>query len=190
MELRQVADVILGILVSREKKESGIYKYQLFSFDDYDKGDNQYTLIEANEFFANKLVMKDDIIFRLVCPNKMIYIDKEFDNLLISSQVCIIRAKKDMLDSKFLKWYLESEMGKEQLLLNATGSSIKKISISALKQVKVPLISLEKQKKIGDLIKLWDDEKETVKKIMSKKEILYNSIIEDITLKEDSIINE
>lgn len=184
MELDKIATVIIGILVNREANDEGQYKYNLFNLKNYEEGIYEYSEIGTKNNFDNKLTKKGDIIFRLVCPNKIVYIDEKNEGLIISSQLCIIRPNPDKIDSLFLKWYLESELCREQLLLNVTGSSIQKVSVNALRKFWIPQIDLEKQKKISNLIELSEKERNVMKKILDTKQKLYNGIIEEIIKKE------
>lgn len=96
------------------------------------------------------------------------------------SQMCIIRVDPKKVDSQYLKWYLESESGKERILENITGSSIQKISVSDLRKLEVPIIALEKQKGITDLVNLWNKQKQISEEIIRQKEVLYNTYINEI----------
>lgn len=179
MKLGDIAEVIIGILVSRERTLNGEYEYSLFSFKSCNN-DEKANNITTNRNLDKQLTCEGDILFQLTYPNKIIYVDKNLENLLITSQICIIRPKKEIIDSIYLKWYLCSEKCSEQIALNITGSSIKKISVSDLRNTKIPCIELDKQRKIRDLIKLWDDEKKIMETIIQKKDLLYKKIIEDI----------
>ena len=131
MKLEEVANVIIGILANREQDKDGKYQYNLFNIKNYEEGINKNTKIITRNCFDKKLTQKGDIIFRLVYPNKIIYVDDKYENLIITSQMCIIRPDTELIDPIFLKWYLESELCKDKILLNLTGSSIKKISVNA-----------------------------------------------------------
>lgn len=180
MKLEQMAEVIIGILVSREEDKDGYYTYRLFNLKAHEEGKNEFSEIRTRNCFDKKLTKQGDIIFRLVCPNKLVYVDNAYENLLIPSQMCIIRPKQNMVDSIFLKWYLESDLCREQILLNVAGSSIQKISVNAVRNIDIPEIEIEKQKKIRDLIELWMQEKNIMEMMIDRKEKLYDSIIEEI----------
>lgn len=75
---------------------------------------------------------------------------------------------------------MENERGKERILENITGSSIQKISVSDLRKLEVPIIALEKQKGITDLVNLWNKQKQISEEIIRQKEVLYNTYINEI----------
>lgn len=179
MKLEEVANVFIGILVNRETTENGRYEYQIFNMKDYEEK-REYQVVRTEKDFSDKATKQGDLLFRLVAPNKIIYVDETQENFLVPSQLCIIRPNKEKIDSIFLKWYLESQKGKEKIMLEQKGSSIQKISIASLKKLEIPKVNLDKQKKIKDLIDVWNQEKEIMKKIIDAKEILYSNIIEQI----------
>ena len=81
---------------------------------------------------------------------------------------------------------MEYGAGWQQINFNITGSTVKKISVSDLRKIKIPQIDLSTQKKIKDLIELWEREKKVLNKIISKKNNLYKSIIEEIIVDKES----
>ena len=179
MKLEEVSQVSIGILTSREVTEIGENEYKLFNLKNYDNQE-EYEDVKTLKNFDDKLTRKGDLLIRLVYPNRIIYIDGEMENLLVPSQMCIIRVDPKKVDSQYLKWYLESESGKERILENITGSSIQKISVSDLRKLEVPIIALEKQKGITDLVNLWNKQKQISEEIIRQKEVLYNTYINEI----------
>ena len=91
-----------------------------------------------------------------------------------------------MIDPVFLKWYLENGDGKNDLKSNMTGSTVKKITMNDLRKIKIPLINIETQRKLKDLILFWEREKKVLKEIVERKDDLYNGIIEEIIDKENN----
>ena len=181
MELGQIAEIIIGILVSREAKTDGCYSYSLFDLKNYEMNQGEDVIIHTSRFFDKQITQPNDLIFRLVCPNKIVYVhDSKTENKLITSHFCIIRLRENMIDPVFLKWYLEYGDGQRQILFNITGSTVKKISVSDLRKIKIPKIDLATQKKLKDLMELWEREKTVLREIINKKDYLYNSIIEEV----------
>lgn len=185
MKLCQMADVSMGILLSREENKEGSRQYKLFDMKSYEEN-IEYGMFFTEKNFDDKLTKENDLLFRLVYPNKLVYISKEQENLLVTSQLCIIRTNKEILNPTFLKWYLESKLGKEKIMLEMRGSSIQKISVSSLRNIEIPEVEIEKQRNIEDLINLWKKEQETLQSLIESKEKLYNSIIEEIVERKEN----
>lgn len=183
MKIKDVAQIFIGILTTREIANNGNYNYKIFNIKNYDLQE-QYETVKTDKLLDDKLTRQGDILVRLVYPNRVVYINEKMENLLVPSQMCVIRVDKDKYSSDFLKWYLESDLGKEKLLDETKGSSIQKISVSSLKEIEIPDLSLDRQKKIADLISLWCQERDTLQKIIINKDKLYNSLITEIIEKE------
>ena len=183
MKLSDVSEIFIGILVKREEKKGGEYQFAIFDLKNYENNENEYDIVETDKNLEYKLTKKGDLIFRLVYPNKIIYIDKKLQGMLVSSQWCIIRPQK--INAKFLKWYLESDEGKENILTNISGSTVQKISVQSLKMLEIPEITLQQQKKLEDIIELWKKEKKILLEIINSKELLYKNLIEEFVKKEN-----
>lgn len=179
MQLEKIANISIGILASREIREEGKYTYKMFNLKNYEEK-QEYQTIKTEKDFSDKTTQQGDLLFRLVAPNKIIHVEKKQENLLVTSQLCIIRPDQTKINPIFLKWYLESESGKEKIMIEQKGSSIQKISIASLKKIEIPEVELKKQEKIKDLIEVWGREKEVMQTIIETKDKLYESIIEQI----------
>ena len=110
MKLGEIANVSIGILVNREISEEGEHEYQIFNLKNYEEK-REYETVKTQKDFSDRTTKQGDLLFRLVAPNKIIYVSKKEENLLVPSQLCIIRANKEKINPTFLKWYLESQSG-------------------------------------------------------------------------------
>lgn len=177
MKLEEIAQVMIGVLAKREQEKEGENRYSLFSLKNYEEK-QPYEELKTNKDLSEKVARRDDLLFRLLYPNKIIYVDEEIEGILIPSQFGIIRTQKEKMDPIVLKWYLESKKAKKELELQVTGSIIKSMPLTNLKKVSIPDISLENQENMKKLILLWKEEKEISQKILEEKEKLYDSYLE------------
>lgn len=180
MKLEDLTEISIGILVKRERKETGENRYKLFSLKNYEEK-LEFEEIRTEKKLDNSISKEGDLLFRLVYPNKIILIDRTIQGLLIPSQFCIIRTKK--IRPIVLKWYLESQKVREELEIKASNSIIKNTKVSSIRKLEIPEIEEEKQKDMEKLIKLWEKEKEIHKKILNDKEKLYNFYLEKMIQK-------
>lgn len=183
MKLEDVANISIGILTSREKNQYGEYEYKIFNLKNYDEKE-EYEIVKMPRNLQSKLTKKGDILIKLIYPNRVIYIGEDMENLLVPSQMCLIRVDKNKANPQFLKWYLESDIGRQNLLQGITGSIIPKISVSSLRKIEIPKISIEKQNETAELIELWGKEKRILEEIINQKDCLYNNMIMQIVEKE------
>ena len=182
MRLEEVAQVIIGVLSKRENDSNGENSYELFSLK------NKETL-RTNKNLSDKLAQKGDLLFRLLSPNKIIYVDENIEGKLIPSQFCIIRANREKINPTVLKGYLESDKSKTDMESLITGSIIKSMTVAELRKIDIPNIAIEKQLEMEQLIKLCEKEKNILEEILKKKEKIYNWYLEEM-VKKGEIANE
>lgn len=175
MKLGDVSEIIIGLTLNRELFSSG-YNYPLFSFKNMETNEN-FEILSFRKKYQKEITQENDLLFRLVYPNKIVLVDNNLTNLLVSSQLCIIRPNPDLINPIFLKWYLESDLGKSKIEMQIIGTTIKKITVSSLRGIYIPKVPLETQNKISNLIIEWEKEKTNLKKLIDKKDKLYNELI-------------
>jgi len=76
--------------------------------------------------------------------------------------IALLKPQRDVLDGLFLKYYLESNFGKQQANLYAVGLAQKTLTLGALKNFSFPKISFERQKQIAEKIQAMDTESEVL----------------------------
>ena len=84
MKLDDIAEVNIGILLNREIKNEGNNPYKIFNLKQYDENE-EYEIYKLKNNYNTKLTKKGDLLFRMVYPNRLIYVDKNLENLLVSS---------------------------------------------------------------------------------------------------------
>ena len=105
---------------------------------------------------AKRKIQKNDVIFSTVRPNQKHYgiIKKPIENMICSTGFAVISGKKDILDNRFLYYYLSQDEIVNYLQVIAENSvsvypSIKPTDITKLK-IKLPEIT--EQRKIADIL--------------------------------------
>ena len=141
MKLIDIADVMIGVLTKRENNKNGENSYSLFSLKNYEE-EIGFEEFKTNKNLDSKVTKKGDLLFRLLHPNKIIYVDEKLDGTLIPSQFCIIRPNKKQINPIVLKWYLESNNATNELNSKVTGSIIKSMSVANLKTLNIPYIPI------------------------------------------------
>lgn len=84
---------------------------------------------------------------------------------------------------EYVALYLNSVPGKAQLCLRQNTVRISTITISDVKNIDIPLIPMEKQRKLVDLFLLYERESSIMEKITQNRKKLINSILSQ-TIKE------
>ena len=185
MFLEDITKINIGIVLRRKEamyKSKDTYDYKIFNLKNYEEK-IEYEDFYSEENLDNYIAKKGDLLFRLAFPIKIIEVDDEIEGLLINSQYCIIRmCDYDNLtyNIDFVKWFLESNMAKNQLEKYLIGTSVKTVPVANLRKLKIPAISVEKQEKLSSLINNWNRQKILYTKIIKEKDYYYNTLITKI----------
>lgn len=95
-----------------------------------------------------------------------VYIADDLENVVLGYHCTLITPNENLLDGKYLNVYLNSYLAKKYFSNQASGSGQRyTLTSEAIGNVKIPLISLKEQKKIGSLFSTIDKKIETNKNI-------------------------
>ncbi len=160
MKIKEIAEVGSGLVVARKKAilEKEIVKsYKQLNLKAFNR--NGYIDLEELEVLNAKEIIDDyylthegDIIVRLTDPFTAVYIDKDREGIVITSNFCIIRCSKKY-SAEFLSYFINSDKAKKMLLGNLQGTIMKNINMSAVGEIQIPNILVAKQKIIGKLLR-------------------------------------
>lgn len=183
MKLSDIAEIRTGQVLSRKqaKGELGI-PYKVFTLSSILKdGKINKDLIEdfqSNSMIDEQLLTKeDDVLIRLSAPYTAVYITKEYENILIPSLVAVIRLKSEEYLPEYVKIFLNSKIAKDEIKREASGTVITTVTTKSLKEMFIPCLPLQKQKRLIHFTKAYLDEKDIMEKIMKLKEEEYQFII-------------
>lgn len=110
-----------------------------------------------------------DIIMTSEAPMGELYLVKKGEKYCLGQRLFGIRANSEKLFAPYLFYFLQSTQGRHELQRRASGSTAEGIRQTELVQIEVSLPSLEVQKKISEILGLYDE-----------KKALNNLIIENI----------
>lgn len=192
MVVKDIAIVGSGLVVSRKKAihtKDIIKSYKQLNLRAINK--NGYIEEQKLEILNVKEIIDDyylthegDIIVRLTDPFTAIYISKDMENIVISSNFCVIRCSENYCPD-FLSYYINSDSARKSLLSNLQGSIMKNINMSAIGEMEIPNIPLKKQHIIGNLFKAQTQKIIILNKIQEKEDKLQKAILVKIENMED-----
>jgi type I restriction-modification system specificity subunit len=85
------------------------------------------------------------------------YIADDFDDVILGYHCALITPNKDVLDGRYLNALLHTDYAKNYFACNASGSGQRyALSVEALNSFPVPIIPLQKQKRIGKIFSALD----------------------------------
>ncbi|MBS9783514.1 MAG: restriction endonuclease subunit S [Pasteurella sp.] len=130
----------------------------------YNEGFNKSGLVYISDNDAEKLqgvsVKEDDVLINITGDSvaRVSMPLKEILPARVNQHVSIIRANPKYLDSYFLKYFLISPKTNNYLLsLACSGATRNALTKSMLEKLEIPLLSLEKQKRISGILRTIDD---------------------------------
>lgn len=187
LKIKDIAEVGSGLVVARKKavhEEDIIRIYKQLNLRSINK--NGFIELDELEILNAKEIVDDyylshegDIIVRLTDPFTAVYITKDTEGIVISSNFCIIRCS-NKYSPNYLSYYINSDTSKKLLLSNLQGSIMKNINMSSVGELQIPEIPLEKQKIIGKLLRAQTKKIIVLNRILELEEKQQKAILEKI----------
>lgn len=116
-----------------------------------DLKDATYITLQKHMQLTSGHLVEDDIVIAVRGSlGSLGYVNKVNSGWNINSQLAIIRTNKSVLNGKYLIQFLSSDIGQKELLSKQTGSALKQLPIGAIRDVYVPMTSVEEQVLIGN----------------------------------------
>lgn len=120
-------------------------------------GANYITKEKHNKLISGHLEEDDIVIAVRGSLGALGYVNKDNSGWNINSQLAILRVDKGVLSGKYLIQFLLSDLGQRELLSRQTGSALKQLPISLIKEIDIPIISLREQLRIGAYFQKLDN---------------------------------
>lgn len=116
------------------------------------------------------LTKNGDILVRLSAPYTAALIDKETENFVVPSHFAIIRVDEEKVDSAYVLWILRQPSTLKQIYQNASGTTaFGTISSNFFGELPINNLPIEKQRIIGELLKLSEKEQILLSNLMKAK---------------------
>ncbi|MCE2244394.1 restriction endonuclease subunit S [Streptococcus thermophilus] len=141
-------------------KENGVPFLRASNFSNgyLDSSNVNYIRPEKHAELTSGHIQQDDIILAVRGSlGTLGYATQENEGWNINSQLAILRTNKSEILGNFLIQYLLGSKGQKEILSRNTGTALKQLPIKQLKDIPVPIPTLEEQQKIGSFFKQLDD---------------------------------
>lgn len=153
-------------------------KHPYLRISDYDKKGKvdlkkiQYVKNETFEEIKNYIISKGDVFLSIVGTIGIVdYINDELDGASLTENAVKITVKdNEKYNPIFLTYYLKSPSGQFEIHSRTVGTTQKKLAIKRIKKINVPVILLDKQKRIASILSNLDSKIEINNKIISNLE--------------------
>ena len=136
---------------------------------------------EANAQISEKyLAQAGDIVVRLSAPYTAVLINETYKGIIIPSHFAVIRVDSKRLLPEYLYWFLNTEKLRQIIVKSINSMTIGTVKPMSYASLNIELITLEEQKKIGQLYMLAKKEKYLLEKIMEQKDLYYKETLKKI----------
>jgi type I restriction enzyme S subunit len=123
---------------------------------------------------AKKSIKKGDILFSEIRPKnkRFALVNFDADDYVVSTKLMVLRRKSELIDNKFLYFYLTSDQTINYLQSIAEGRSgtFPQITFNELRDIKIKLPDINEQKAIANILSTLDEKIETNNQINEKLE--------------------
>ena len=178
--LGDIAEIIAG---STGFDETGAYAYRVVlpnSFSDTGFMNNVAVQYRTDEISPNMLLSSSDILIKRLNPSFVHVVAEESAGMAASQNLLVVRPSENV-DPFYLGYLLEQKeiIGQVEHL---TGSAavIKAVSVKKLADIKVPIIPLEQQRKVGEIWKLSRKRKQLLNEYMEESDRLVSMLASQI----------
>ncbi|WP_448919753.1 restriction endonuclease subunit S [Eubacterium sp.] len=187
-KISEIADIQSGLVLSRKaaKENMNVYPYQRLTLrsvtEDCLLDISSFETYEACEPIDEQFLTKEnDIIVRLFAPVCATLITKDYEGLVVPSQLAIIRLKDSCpYLPGYLSVYLTNERILENLVEGAGMAAQKIIKVGNIAELEIPCLPMEKQEMISDIANEQLNIIALYKKIIEQESMRTKSVIKDI----------
>jgi type I restriction enzyme, S subunit len=103
-------------------------------------------------------------------------------NIALAQRIITLRGKKDVLDSGFLKYFLQSDIGQHRLKERETGTTVTGIKQSELRLVEIDCPDLATQTRIAAILSSLDDKIELNRQTNATLETIAQTLFKELCL--------
>ncbi|MHA1972650.1 MAG: N-6 DNA methylase [Candidatus Hodarchaeales archaeon] len=175
IELGRVVDFISGASINRagEKDDNGSHYYiRATNIGDGIVETSEAERINVSEKSRYLMEPNDVLISRAGTVGKAALVRNE-QNLIAGSNVVILRTKDDRISPEYLLGFVMSDLGKRQLEMYTSGTTISHINTSNLAKIRIPLQDVSSQQNVVSLLEnfvsLKKEEEELLNTIQEKR---------------------
>jgi len=188
VKLGNIATVRTGLVVARKKSQLDSVnriEYKQISLRYFDTGvklnKSDPDVFESTEEIGTKyLAQEGDVVVRLRAPSSAVYIEKEDEGLLIHSLLAVIRVESNVLDAKYLAYYINAHSTQRILKKDVKGTAIPMLKTKDLEQLEVILPTIKKQNDLVRFLELADKERDLLMNLAEEKQQLSQTILDTI----------
>lgn len=176
VELGAVAEVFRGKTVNKKVENGGVGVVNISNLGEYEVSFEKLEYIEEEERKIGNYMLKDrDLLIpaRGTLLRVAMFREQGYP-CIASSNVIVIRARKELLNSTYLKIFLDSPLGNKILNAKQQGAMAINISYKDLKSMEIPLPPLKDQEELAEE---YERELEVYQKTMEAAKVRWENTV-------------
>lgn len=177
--IKEVANVLKGKTITRKDIDGNLKVINIANINDGEIDYSNLDSIEDDEIKNARYVLEDgDILIsaRGTIIKIAIY-NKQSFSCIASSNINVIRCNKEVMNSSYMKLFLESNVGMELLNSIKRGSIILNINYKDIEIIKVPVPPIDEQ---NSIIKEYEEGKRIYEEKVNAAKEAWNKIKSDV----------
>lgn len=111
---------------------------------------------EYDRFMVRGMPQKGDILLTTEAPLGMVA-ELDRDDVAIAQRLLTLRGKKDVLENRYLLYYLQSPKGQHALKSRETGTTVTGIKQSEFRRIEIEIPDINYQHKVTSILSCIDD---------------------------------
>lgn len=191
LDENDVSYVSLEDLIEKKPKKISNKNTEPISYFDISSINNESNTISQENIIldakdrpsrARQIIMHDDVLLSTVRPNLKNIAYFNYDHTyqaIASTGFAVLRAKKDLLNPKYLFYLVLSDEYTKKLISISTGASYPAVKESDVRNLKIPVIEIEKQNKFANLVTRVEGQKGILEDSLSELSDLFASLMQD-----------
>ena len=131
----------------------------------------RFTTKEAfYEWTQRAIPVHGDVLFTREAPAGETCLVPEHLYICMGQRMVLLRPNRNLIDPLFLSLYLNTEHCKTEISKLSIGSTVSRINISDIRQIKVALPPLAEQTKIAQILSTWDKAITTTERLLANSQ--------------------
>ncbi|HFR4142342.1 TPA: restriction endonuclease subunit S [Bacillus cereus] len=182
--LSELATIHTGLTLRQrpyERSDSNLVLMQLGDLDTDGNIDFENMMsVEADFSYKRYLAEEGDIVFRGRGAGISVgIIPKHECQIAVVAPLILIRPNYNVIEPEYLVWAMNSQNAQRQYSLYIRGTSITGIGKKDLENIEIELPDIPTQRKIANLVRLQEKEKELLNQYQKARKNLIDAIIQE-----------
>ena len=132
------------------------------------------------EWTARTVPQAGDLMFTREAPAGESCFVPENINVCLGQRMVLLRPKKEILEGRFLNYFLNSQVGQNNIYRFSLGTTVSRINMEDIRKLHIPVPSIDEQKTISEIILSYDSMIHFKKVNHGKFQSLKKSLMQDL----------